>query len=56
MEQILIECPKPVEQHYPAPLDEAMPAKMHTKFVLKIDDEVNAEMSRKIYEVEFFFL
>jgi hypothetical protein len=39
----LIECPKPVEEHYPAPLDEAIPLKMYNKYVLKIDDEKKAK-------------
>ncbi len=39
----MIECPKPVEEHYPAPLDEAIPLKMYNKYVLKIDDEKKAK-------------
>lgn len=37
--EIMIECPKPVEQHYPAPLDEAMSEQTYNKYVLKIDDD-----------------
>lgn len=48
--EILIECPMPIEENYPAPLDEAMPDKMYSKYVLKIDDDPKKMKSGTVQE------
>jgi hypothetical protein len=41
--QIQVECPKLVDLPYPAPLSEAMPEKMHKKYVLNLPDDPTPE-------------
>ena len=40
-----VECPKPVNLPYPAPLEEAIQEKIYKKHVLKIDDQVGSNQT-----------